>query len=285
MIPWGVGVGHRLAGGTELLGELSGDILFGADAPSVMESPWRLSLAARHPVTEHLDVMFAADVSLSARPAFDSDKLVPIEPRVGGLLTAVYRFGGGEEAAPEPVEEEVVEEKPVEEVPKEPEIPTTPVTGSVVDEGGRPLADVQVVMTLEGAEPVEERTFANGTFEFKEVPEGAVELVIKTPGYDEKKISFEDGQERKGEVVLYPSLPAGQVKGEVRDLKGNPVAATIKITPGDKVIQVKADGTFELELAPGRYTVRFEAPDLSPQKRFIRVQDRGVVILNIGLSP
>jgi len=74
------------------------------------------------------------------------------------------------------------------------------------------------------------------------------------------------------------------VKGEVRDLKGNPLAAKIIITPGDKVIEVAKDGMFELELAPGRYTLRFEHPDLAPQKRVISVQDRGVVILNIALS-
>ncbi len=285
-IPWGVGVSHRLAMGLELLGELRGEVLVGSDAPAFLESPLGLGLGARQPVTNHIDAMLSADVSLSARPELDQSAFDPVEPRFGVLLTAIVRLGVKKE---EPVVEQPVappkEEKKVEEKPKQPEIPTEPVTGTIVDEGGRPLPDVVVVLTTEDGKTLEERSFANGTFEFKEVPLGAVSLTIKTPGYDEVKFSFEKGEERKREVILYPSLPAGQVKGEVRDLKGNPVQATITITPGDKVIEVAEDGTFELELAPGRYTVRFEHPDLSAQQRSIRVQDRGVVILNIALAP
>ncbi len=285
-VPWGFGVSHRLNFGLELLGELRGEILVGGEAPDFLESPIGLGLGARHPITSSLDAMLSADVSLSARPDFDPGAFDPIEPRAGVLLTAVWRLGvkNPKPAAEEPVEPPV-EEKKVEETPKEPEIPVSPVKGSVVDEGGRPLPDVAVTLKHENGQTFEERTYADGTYEFKDVPEGAVEITIKTPGYDEVKHSFEAGEERKREAVLYPSLPAGQVKGEVRDLKGNPVRATITITPGDKVIEVGQDGTFDLELSPGAYTVRFEHPDLSPQKRFIRVQDRGVVILNIALAP
>lgn len=284
-VPWGIGVSHRLDLGLELLGELRGEVLVGGDAPGFLESPIGLGLGARHPITPNLDAMLSTDVSLSARPNFDSGAYDPIEPRAGVLVTAIWRFGVKEEPASEkPIEPAPVEKK-IEEVPKEPEIPVSPVKGTVIDEGGRPLSDVVVILQQAGGESAEERTYADGTFEFKEVPEGPVDIVIKTPGYDEVKFSFAEGQERKREVVLYPSLPAGQVKGEVRDLKGNPLQAKISITPGDEVIEVGEDGTFELELKPGRYTLRFEHPDLSPQKRFIRVQDRGVVILNIALAP
>lgn len=286
-IPWGVGVSHRLDSGLELLGELRGEVLIGRNAPGVFESPWSFGLGARQPVTDNLDALLSADVSLSARPDLDLDVYVPVEPRAGILLTAIFRFGAEnqEPTLEKPVVKPKPPEKKVEEAPPEPEIPTEPVQGTVVDEGGRPLADVSVTLTREGAEPIEERSYANGAFEFKEIPEGAVELTFKTAGYDEVKLSIEQGQEREREVVLYPSLPAGQVRGQVRDLKGEPIQAKITISPGDEEIEVGADGSFELELAPGSYTVSFEHPDLSPQKRFIRVQDRGVVILNIALAP
>lgn len=286
-IPWGVGVSHRLGLGLELLGELRGEVLVGGDAPRFLESPWGLGLGVRQPLTDYLDAMLSTDVSLSARPDLDPEVYVPIEPRVGVLLTAIFRLGvkkdepAIEKPAPKPKEPE----QKVEEDPKEPEIPMVPVQGMVVDEGGRPLPDVAITLTREGFEPLVERSYADGTFAFKDVAEGAVELNFSTPGYDEVQLSIDAGQERQREVVLYPALPAGQVKGEVRDLKGNPLKAKISITPGDSEIEVGEDGTFELELAPGSYTVHFEHPDLSPQKRFIRVQDRGVVILNIALAP
>lgn len=286
-IPWGVGVSHRLGFGLELLGELRGEVLVGGDAPSFFESPLGLGLGARHPLTDYLDAMLSTDVSLSARPGFNPDAFEPVEPRLGVMLTALFRLGVEKDAPvePKPVAKPKEPEKKVEEAPKEPLVPVFPVQGTVVDEGGRPLPDVTVTLTREGADPVEERSYADGRFEFKEIPEGAVELSFKTPGYDEIKVSIAQDEERKKEVVLYPSLPAGQVKGEVRDLKGNPLAVTITITPGDKIIQVSEEGTFELELAPGSYTVHFAHPELAPQKRFIRVQDRGVVILNIALTP
>lgn len=286
-IPWGVGVSHRLGIGLELLGELRGEVLVGGDAPRFLESPWGLGLGVRQPLTDYLDAMLSTDVSLSARPDLDPEAYVPIEPRVGVLLTAVFRLGVKEEepALEKPAPKPREPEKKVEEGPKEPEIQAVPVQGMVVDEGGRPLPDVSITLTREGAEPAQERSYADGTFVFNDIPDGAIELTFKTPGYDEVKLAIESGQEREREVVLYPSLPAGQVKGEVRDLKGNPLQAKITVTPGDKEIEVREDGTFELELAPGSYTVHFEHPDLSPQKRFIRVQDRGVVILNIALAP
>jgi 5-hydroxyisourate hydrolase-like protein (transthyretin family) len=156
----------------------------------------------------------------------------------------------------------------------------------VVDEGGRPLADVEVILTREGSQPLATRTYADGRFEFKEVPdEGDVQLEIKTPGYEVRKISYAEGEDRSSEVVLYPALPAGQVRGAVLDLSGNPVAAKITITPGDHEVDVKEDGSFELELTPGRYTVRFHHADYKNQMRVVVVEDRGVVILNIALSP
>lgn len=285
-IPWGVGVSHRLDFGLELLGEVRGEALVGGDAPGFLKSPWGLGLGARQPVTENLDAMLSADISLSARSDFDPDVYVPVQPRAGVLITAIYRFGVKPEPAVEkPVAKPKLPEKKLEEPPEQPQIPRVPVQGTVVDEGGRPLPDVTVTLTREGGEPLEERSYADGAFEFKDIPEGAVQLTFHTPGYDEIKISIGQGEERKREVVLYPSLPAGQVRGQVRDLKGNPLPAKIIIAPGDKEIEVGEDGTFELELAPGSYTVRFLHPDLSPQQRFVRVQDRGVVILNIALTP
>ena len=288
-VQWGVGVSHRLSGPkTELIGELSGEILVGTAAPSLFQSPWQLSLGARHPLGSSLSIQGTIDLGLSARPdPLPVDDLMPIHPRLGAIVSLVWRFGvKDEESQSNAAEEEPEEEtKPEKVAPPIVAIKTSDITGTVVDEGGRPLSDVEIIMTRPDSEPVTERSYADGGFKFADIPdEGDVSIAFKTAGYDDGKLSFKTGQERNAEVVLYPAVPAGQVKGSVRDLKGDPIVATIVISPGKKEVKVNADGTFDLELAPGRYTVKFDHPDYSRQKRVIRVQDRGVVILNIALS-
>jgi hypothetical protein len=74
------------------------------------------------------------------------------------------------------------------------------------------------------------------------------------------------------------------VRGRVLDLAGTPVLARVSITPGEHPVQVGEDGSFALELAPGRYTVKLEQVGFVTQQRVIVIRDRGVVILNIALS-
>src|SRR5690606_22559345 len=187
---------------------------------------------------------------------------------------------------PPPVKKKEKEKEVKPAPPPKPVIHTSKANGSIVDEGGRPLSDVEVILTQEGTAPRTTRSFADGRFVFEEVPvKGNVQLEIKTPGYEVVKLSYAEGAERNAEVVMYPALPAGQVRGAVLDLAGNPVVATIEITPGDHVVEVNADGSFELGISPGKYTVRFRHDDFKNQRRVVVVQDRGVVILNIALSP
>jgi hypothetical protein len=279
---------HRLGeGGTELLGEITADTFVGSGAPAFLESPVRLGVGARHPLSRSFLLMGSAEASLSQRPsAPDPAELFPIEPRVTATLSLVFRLMPDEPAPPPPppVEQEPEPEPAPPEEPAVAEVPSSDVVGTVVDEGGRPLPDVEVTLNREGAEPVKERTAADGSFKFAEVPEGPVQLAIETVGYDPGNVEFAAGEERSREIVMRPAVPAGQVRGRVLDLSGNPVTAKVTISPGDHLVEVQADGSFELELAPGRYTVVFEHPDFTNQRRVIRIVDRGVVILNIALT-
>lgn len=288
-IPWGVGVSHRLSGPrTELLGEVSGNILLGGNAPRFSESPFRLDVGARQPLAAGLSLGAALQVGLSARTDEpQGDQYVPREPRLAGLVTLGWHLQKKDPPPPPPPVKKKEKEKEVKPAPPpKPVIHTSKASGSIVDEGGRPLSDVEVILTQEGTAPRTTRSFADGRFVFEEVPvKGNVQLEIKTPGYEVVKLSYAEGAERSAEVVMYPALPAGQVRGAVLDLAGNPVVATIEITPGDHVVEVNADGSFELELSPGKYTVRFRHDDFKNQRRVVVVQDRGVVILNIALSP
>ncbi|HVZ31684.1 MAG TPA: hypothetical protein VG963_04615, partial [Polyangiaceae bacterium] len=64
-LQWGVGASRRLTRAkTELLAELSGELLVGAGAPGVLRSPWQLSFGARQPLGEALSLSFSADLGL-----------------------------------------------------------------------------------------------------------------------------------------------------------------------------------------------------------------------------
>lgn len=290
-VQWGVGVSHRLDSlQTELIGELSGDVLVGADAPSLLASPWQLAVGARHPFSEAISLSLSAEVGLSARQRTSQvDDLRPIPARISAGVSVLWRFGSraaGAAAATRPPEQPAT----IGAVPPPPPssapalVVKTAVAGTVVDEGGRPLPDALITLTREGAPPAEARSSEGGSFDFLEVPEGALELRISAAGFDDVSVAIAPGQERTREIVLHPSVPAGQVRGRVLDLSGSPVLARISITPGEHSIPVSADGAFAVELAPGRYTVKLEHANFVTQQRVIVIRDRGVVILNVALT-
>jgi hypothetical protein len=101
---WGLGMSHRLSeGGTELLGEITADTFVGSDAPGFLESPVRLGVGARHPLSRSFLLMGSAEASLSKRPsAPDPAELFPIEPRVTATLSLVFRLMPDEPAPPPP---------------------------------------------------------------------------------------------------------------------------------------------------------------------------------------
>jgi hypothetical protein len=286
-IRWGVGASHRLARGTELLGELSGDALIGAGKPKFSRSPARLSLGARQPLGHALTVLVNADVSLNKRPlTMLGPDLIPIEPRAAIAMTLIWRPGAAKpvatpppEATPEPAPR-IVKPEPV--APPEPV--SVPMHGTVVDEGGRPMPDVEVKLSIDGQPETVTHTSAEGVFDFPDAIAGPAHLVVTTPGYDEVTVEFGDQDERTREIVLHESVPAGQLRGRVLDLQGKPLGATIRVEPGGQQVRAQADGSFDLDLSPGRYTVTFRNEGFSPQKRTITVKNRGVVILNIALT-
>lgn len=272
--------------GLEILGEAVAELLVGDAAPPVLQSPLRLTVGARRALTSHLSVLGAVDVGLSARPdALTGSQLLPIEPRVAGTLVLGWTFG--HDPAPRKPPPAAEEKPPVVVVePAAPAAPSSPLIGVVVAEGGQPIPDVEVTLVAADQPGLVTHSAADGSFEFNEVLDAAeVVLRAKTAGYDVAELRVGPGAGRMAEVVLYPALPAGQVRGTVRDLRGTPIVANVTIEPGSKVVQVAADGSFALDLAPGEYTLRFEQEGFSPQARVIKVVERGVVILNIALAP
>lgn len=283
----GLGLSQPVGSSLEVLGEVSADVLVGSDAPSVGESPIRVTAGARYHLSSLAALEGLVDFSPSSRPdlAIGAAR-VPIEPRFAVSVGLRFRFGVEEEAPPEveepPPPPEVEPEPPKPEPPKAP--PTGEARGKVVDEGGRPIPDVLVRVTV-GEKTVETRTFADGTFVAEGLPFGTGTVEVETPGFEPETGTVEVGENSKPlEVLLHPAVPRGQLRGLIRSFGGNPLEATISVKPGDKEFQVGSDGRFEVDVPPGKYTVTIRAEGYVSQSRRVRVENRGVTVINAELQ-
>lgn len=278
----GLGASHRISQ-FELLGEYTLNALVGAGAPGVSQSPMSIAAGGRYHFSDSLVFRGHLEVSPSALPSAElpANTYVPVRPRFAIGIGAQWRFGASApKAKPAPV---VVapKPKPVEEKPN-----SGRVSGRIVDEGGRPIPDAKVTLKREGAPPVEYFTDADGRYVFGEVPYGAAQITTETPGFDPvtREVTIDSAAADVPESVLYESVPGGQLRGKVQDMRGDAVRAEVTVMPGGQRIEVGADGSFTLDLAPGTYQVQFSHPGHRSQMRHIRVQDKGVVVVNIALE-
>lgn len=319
-LQWGVGLSHQVTASSELLVELSGETAVGSRAYTFPESPLRTSAGIRHQLSDQLSLLTVFESSLSQRPLLTRESdLLPMDPKLSALAALIWHYDSGR-AAPNDGSERRLSERavaqPPEQAPPDP-APTEPQTeperrgpaleqgdaeassdpapapseatpsqtveGIVVDEGGRPLADVEVRLELNG-ELHHQRTFADGSFRFAAVPQGPAQLRVETPSFDPASVQLDPQRSSPIEIVLRPAVPAGQVRGKVLDLAGTPVAATVTVTPGEVTLEVQPDGSFELELAPGKYVLHFQHANFASQRRRVNIGERGVVIVNIALT-
>jgi hypothetical protein len=75
----------------------------------------------------------------------------------------------------------------------------------------------------------------------------------------------------------------GQIRGNVRSLKGAPLHATVVVLPEGIRSATNEDGSFALDVAPGRHEVRLRAAGYKPQSRHALVDGGGITILNVEL--
>jgi hypothetical protein len=291
-----LGLGLRYpAGRTELLGEVTADLLIGSDAPPVGQSPIRIAAGARHWISGRFALSFMAEASLSARPDLSpTDPLVPIEPRAALYLGLRYRMGPAPEPEPEPEPEPgqpEPETKPDQPEPDQPAVPETPpepeeyeITGKVVDESGTPVPDAAVTLSLGDLEE-EYRTAADGSFRFEVQVKGEGTVVVESPGFDDVKrpVAVAGKDVAVDEVVLRPAVPAGELKGLIRGLDGKPVAATVIVEGTEITLETDAQGSFSADVPPGSYVVQIKADGFVGQRRRVRIENRGVTVLNVDL--
>jgi hypothetical protein len=277
----GLGLSQRI-GRFEALGELSGDWLVGSRAPRWSDSPWRVTLGVRRPATHALSFELRGDVLLSGRPPVGpNDPLVPIEPRF--VVSAGIRLElWGKPTPLPPVAGPKSSTQPVGASPQPLPVIAT-LQGKITDTAGQGVEHAHVTLTL-AAEKLEADTAADGSFALNQVPEGAAELRVDALGYVTVRRTITAREGEPVAIALEPALPAGQLRGLIRSFAGEPLSARVEVEPGGISAQTDREGRFELDLAPGSYRVMIEADGYRPQKRNVRIENRGVTVINAELE-
>jgi hypothetical protein len=291
----GLGTVLRL-GSLELLGELTADIMVGQRSPSIVESPWRADLGVRQWVSRRLQLELLSEVALNARPSIASDApLVPVEPRISIALGMRYQFTHAAHApppaSPPPAVEPALAPTPSSADDRSQESPPAalPATGhlvvSVFDHEGHPLSDAAVeLVTAAGARPLQFRT--GSTFEIEDAPVGAAKVWVKADLMRESVAEVEITKNGRSELRIDMSSAdvSGQIRGQVRAFDGRRLAAHVLIEPGTHESQAGPDGTFSMDVPPGKYKVKVWMDGFQPQERSVQVSKRGVTVLNLDLQ-
>jgi hypothetical protein len=279
-----IGVGAVVPlGAVEILAEVSGDVLVGAGAPSVAASPLHATAGARWALSAPLSLELLVDGSLGKRPKVGAtEPLVPIDPRIGGLIGLRYRFTPKRAA---PVAATPTPHRVAPAVTPPAAVPAdAPFEVVLVDEQGVPVRGADV--TLRSGEQSAPLTGDDaGRYRNEHVPKGPAKLVIKAPGYEpfERDVVVEPGKAMSLPAALKSLPPPSQVRGVVRTFGGRALVAKVRVEPLGVETTTDETGAFQVDVAPGSYDVTIEAPGYETQRRQVRVDAQGVVILNADL--
>lgn len=290
-----VGVAHRF-GQVGVFGEYALDALalFSGrsddGAPSLGQSPSHLAVGARI-FAGSLQVEGTLDVALSSRPRITAaSSLFPVDPRFTVLLAATYRFdfdGDEDEAITDEGEDDVEDDDEGSGSTSGsnvtgPDDGSRTLEGRVLDGNGAPLVDAHIRLRVRGTD-IDAYTDGDGRFRIRGIPEGPGRAEVTASGHEPRSFEFGAGAIAWPSGLALPQATTSVVRGIVRGIDGEAITPTVRIDPGARAVTVAADGAFELELPPGRYTVVVSAPGYASQRREIRLSLGEVTVLNVDL--
>ena len=279
--------------------ELSADFLIGS-SESFATSPMRVSTGVRYHITPSIELNLLTTVSLSKRPELTPDTpLIPIEPRISLFAGITLNFGrpyrtavsgdktdGNDRIDNAPTGQQTSDASKHIAADNTAAAPTGgTVSSRVLDVEGLPVAGAKVTI-IAGKVEKTTTTDRNGKFELAGIPAGDATLRIEMPFFEPrtKQIKVTDGSTwTEGLPPLMESEVGSQIRGLVRNLNGDPVAATITVSPSNNRISANADGEFQLDVEPGQYRVTIEARGYKSQNRNVTVGTNSVEILNVDL--
>ena len=161
--------------------------------------------------------------------------------------------------------------------------------GEIDDERGEPLPDVQVTLVSEGGATSTAITDAHGHYRFANVPLGSAQLEARAVGFATQRWSV--GVTPDLSPLPSRALPVaagvGLLRGLVRNFQSVPLRAKLMLKNAQgKLVQTLEsgdDGHVEVELPPGRYSVRIEAPGYRSHTQSLQIKGNGVSVLNADL--
>jgi hypothetical protein len=218
--------------------------------------------------------------------------LVPYEPVITGGLGLQARFGGVR--PPAPTSQIVRNVKPVPVTV----IETADVTGTVVDDAGKPVVGARITIKLKNntATAISDD---KGTYVVTRLPIGktvdgktdlddtgaeiSAEVGNKKPG--SATLTLAKGANLVPRIALDPMLPPGQLRAVIINIgTSRPVAgATVTIEPGGATATSGPDGKFTVDLPPGHYKITVTARGLAQQQLDVNIDPNGVAIKNIDM--
>src|SRR5688572_21900697 len=275
----GLGTSYRLFD-TELLAEISGDVLVGSGAPRFEQSPLRATFGARHHLNAAVVLRLDADVSLSSRAAVQAgDPLYPVEPRFSlalGVACNLFDWEPAAAALPRAPE------------PRAPEGPRAPAPSSLdVDVStvdGHPLSDARVEISSGDETWVLDHVQLQ-RYRVTGIRPGQLVLRVSAErlGTVTQPLELAPGESRVMEVRMEPAAPSGQIRGLVRSFDGQGLVARVRVEPLGVKLRSDERGNFQVDVPPGKYRVVVEAAGHGSQTRAVEVSADGVVILNADL--
>lgn len=149
--------------------------------------------------------------------------------------------------------------------------------------GRQPLASV----TVEGPSGTI-TSAADGSFVLEGVGPGPVALKASARGYQaaEEVVSVPPEGEAAVELTLNKETARilASMRGQVRTVRGKPVAALLKIPEAQINTRTASDGRFHVRVPGGKYTVVFEAKGFVRQSKVVEVSDGDQAIFYVDLS-
>jgi len=260
------GVDWRVWESVDVFGEWSYDLLIGEEAPEIKESPMRFALGARFPVV---------DYQMSVGVETNISRVVPIDPRL----------------SLSPVEPIVALRIGLSLRPPVPVIPLVVKTGRMDGVVLSP-ADTPIAGAIVSIGEIQATTQSDGVFQFGDLPTGLVDVKIQAPGHVSTSFRAEimAGRVVHFPVVAVPKDTPGQIRFFVRGLGGDGLSASLIVNSAaegaeETKMESAEDGSAELDLPPGEYTITAIAKGYVLQERKVTVDAYGVTIINLDLMP
>jgi hypothetical protein len=296
----GVSQWHAIVGGARFaypMGKLTFGVeaevnayVGGPDTPSAPSPSVGIGASASYRINETLSAELFLTSNIQEKPTMAGDgsiALIPYAPLFGGGLGISARFGGPNPAGPA-LFTTCDDPDPAKRPPScpPPPDPTAVLGGQVTDDTGAPLAGATVTVTDGKGKVVTATTDATGRWRTEGLATGEVTVDVEAAERVKQsaKVMVNAGDNTAPITALAPVIPPGRLRFVIRSFatsKG--IDAQVEVNPGGHKLDVLADGSTELDIPPGTYTVKVSAANHTSQTREYVVDQRSVVIVNVDL--